>query len=697
MESSGRMIRTFLISMSALVPDFCVLAQNTSVGADTLRRQIEEVTVRGGMSHSLMQTKDGGEVQMDIRLLDDLPKILGNADPMHYMQTWSGVQTNNEYDGGLHILGCDNTHNLVGIDGVPIYNVNHLLGIFSVFNPTHFQQMSISKTATRSSFPNRLGGMATMGHAFSRINTEESVTGSVDVGLISSQGTLCLPIGKNSVLTLSGRGCYLNQLYGYALKFDNSQLSYTFGDVNATWFYTPDSTNTLWFEAYWGGDRATLKENSYQAESQLRWGNTMMSLHWRKDNKIEHTFYYTESHSNLDVDQQVQLKMPASIRDFGYKGYWQNRWLKTGVDVVIHSILPSVPSVRGLSEGDATLANMASHDERQTFRELAVYADGNIPLGISLMAIPGLRLTTFLDNEKKSYYAADPSLTIRYVNSGWRLTLTASSRHQYVWQTGFSSLGLPTENWAAVDDMHRPMRGLSVLSSISRSFLGDELRLLVELYGKQLRHLNEHDGTLLDLLLAGMGSTDVISATEIEDVLTATGRGETYGVGITVEKPHGRLKGWLCYNISRSRRQFNEAYGGGWYAANHERMHELNIVATWQVGRRWGLSGTFVWASGTPFTMPEQVYVYSGQLLARYSAHNAYRLRPYSRLDLSANYRLAIRGGREHGINLSVYNVLGQENELFYAWHVFSDGNYVFRPVSFLLKIIPSVSYYAKF
>ena len=51
-----------------------------------------------------------------------------------------------EYDAGLHIQGCDNSHNLISIEGVPVYNASHLLGFFSTFNPSHFSRMSITKS-----------------------------------------------------------------------------------------------------------------------------------------------------------------------------------------------------------------------------------------------------------------------------------------------------------------------------------------------------------------------------------------------------------------------------------------------------------------------------------------------------------------------------------------------------------------------
>ena len=63
-----------------------------------------------------------------MKFMENMPQILGNADPMHYAQMLPGVQTNNEYQGGIHVQGCDNEHNQITIGGVPVYNAVHLLG-----------------------------------------------------------------------------------------------------------------------------------------------------------------------------------------------------------------------------------------------------------------------------------------------------------------------------------------------------------------------------------------------------------------------------------------------------------------------------------------------------------------------------------------------------------------------------------------
>ena len=109
--------------------------------------------------HTSVLKLDGGSLmEVDLAALQGYPKILGNTDPLNMLKYFSGVQTSSEYDSGIHIQGCDNAHNYTSAGGVPIFGANHLFGLFSIFNPSHYSQMTFTRSVTGSSVANRLGG-----------------------------------------------------------------------------------------------------------------------------------------------------------------------------------------------------------------------------------------------------------------------------------------------------------------------------------------------------------------------------------------------------------------------------------------------------------------------------------------------------------------------------------------------------------
>ena len=77
---------------------------------------------------------------------------------MSFSKLLPGVQTTAEGNGSIHINGSDNGHNMISVLDVPLYNVNHLLGLFSAFIPTHYSTMSLNRTPQWAGAPNRLGG-----------------------------------------------------------------------------------------------------------------------------------------------------------------------------------------------------------------------------------------------------------------------------------------------------------------------------------------------------------------------------------------------------------------------------------------------------------------------------------------------------------------------------------------------------------
>ena len=162
---------------------------------------LDSVAVVARRSTSALKMPALGVLSWSMEGIQEMPLILGNADPMHYLQMLPGVQTNAEYDAGLHIQGSDNGHNSLSIDGVTIYNPSHLFGLFSTFNASHFKDLQLSKTANSAHMPNRIGG-------FVDVRSQErsdSLHAFLSIGYISSQGTVTVPIGQRSSVTASFR------------------------------------------------------------------------------------------------------------------------------------------------------------------------------------------------------------------------------------------------------------------------------------------------------------------------------------------------------------------------------------------------------------------------------------------------------------------------------------------------------------
>ena len=600
---------------------------------------------------------------------------MGNADPVHYIQMMPGVQTNSEYDSGIHIQGCDNTHNYIAIADAPIYNSGHLLGFFSVFNPEHFKDIEIDKTPHKSDFPNRLGGQINM-----KPSTEitDSVCTSAEIGLISSQGAIKLPLGKRQTLMLAARSSYLNLLYSDWLKIDETSLKYSFSDFNVRYIFCADNRHKIYLDLYHGNDK--LKSDGSFGLS-LNWGNDMAALHYdfKRRAKTNCMMYWSYYQNNINFKfNEATAQMPSDISTFGIKVKSQYTNFSMGVDAAFHDILPQTPQSDYNNISQHTAISRLKTSESVVFFDYGKYILSQTQFRI------GARGGIYADFNNCIHLSVDPNASIVQNLGNTEISLTYAARHQNIFQTGCSSMSLPIEFWYATSKVQKPQFSHGLTFAVQSMLFQSKISVNAEAYYKIMKNQTEYSGTLLDLV-----NTDY----DIDNNLISS-KGHNYGFSVMINKRTGKFKGWIGYSFGRAWRNSENQKAS--FPATHERPHELNIVATYTPFSRIDFGATFVFASGTPFTSPEYFYLLNGNLMMKYGDHNANRLRPYLRFDASINIRLHQHPKFNDGINLSVYNLSGRSNDIFYTLKYYNN-EFKYYHVTFLVKFLPNISYYIKF
>lgn len=643
-----------------------------------------DVTIKSYRHTSALKTESDGAMLWQMKMMGDLPQILGNADPIHYMQMLPHVQTNAEYQSGIHIEGCESSHNNVSTGGVPIYNVNHLLGFFSTFNASHYPSLTLHKSAASAASPNRLGGELTMNLTD---EVPDSANGELSVGLISSQGTLRLPLGRRTALVVSARGSYLNLIYGNWLRSSDNQIRYAFYDANLTLLHRFNNRHTLTLDYYGGQDKGRMYEGDHTMNIRATWGNQAGALHhdYRLANGVSgrNSLYATHYRNRFGLNMQdFNGVLPSAITDVAYKGSVRHKGWHMGAELIGHFITPQYVRLSGSFN--------QKQGEKCTDRtlEASVFADYELPLAPHLKANVGLRGNVYGAANKGWFVRPAPSCALMFNNERLQLRATYALRHQYLFQTGFSDMGMPTEFWLSASRQLKPQWAHSVGLGASAYVLQRRYRISADAFYKRLTHTMEYTGSILDFI-----NTDYELANNVTQ-----GKGHNYGFALMLQKCTGRLTGWVNYTFTQAKRSFSDGKLHGTFPASHERPHEWNAVATFAPNRRWSFGGTFVCASGTPFTAPIYIALINGNLISQYGEHNANRLKAYMRLDLSANYKWKRRGRTEQGINLSLYNVTCRSNTLFYYIKTNKhDQTFAYLPMSFMLKVLPSLSYFCKF
>lgn len=640
---------------------------------------IDSTTVVSERNTSTFRQTSDHLMKIDMGLMQNMPKILGNTDPLHFVKLLPGVQTNSEHDSGIHIQGCDAAHNDISVAGVPLFGVNHMLGLFSIFNPEHYSQMNFS----HSSSSNRLGGMLSMQLPDT---LKERVTGSVSVGIMSSQGTVGLRIRDRSHLRVSARRSYLNLLYGRWLTLNESRIKYGFGDYNITYIWDSGNGDRIWVDGYFGRDKAGMDEKSYDMGVGLQWGNYMGAVHWRHKGDVlthSHSLFSSGYMSKADVSQSdARVYLPSFINAAGYKGdlVWND--LRARWNMTYYHAMPQLPQVSGLFN------STEPQKEIQNALESTLAADYTYDFAYDWRLKAGIQGVLLLNPESELNGNVTPDVSLSYnARRFGKIELNYNWKQQYVFQTGLSNVGFPIEFWFVAGKYSRPQYSQNISLSYDLNFCREMFAFSCNLYYKQLYNQVEYKGDLFDLFL------------ETYDLNTCLlkGRGWNYGVNMMLHKQSGDITGWVSYSLGRALRKFDNPEYTGIYPANHERIHELNAVCSYRYDR-WDFAGTFTYASGLPFTAPGSYYISSGKIVANYGEHNACRMRPYIRLDLSATFTIRKDAKQENGVNVSIYNVLARRNDVMYRLRVVEEDNkFGYKAMSFGLCLVPSVSYYHKF
>ena len=152
------------------------------------------------------------------------------------------------------------------------------------------------------------------------------------------------------------------------------------------------------------------------------------------------------------------------------------------------------------------------------------------------------------------------------------------------------------------------------------------------------------------------------------------GDGQVRGVQLLLQKEFGTLNGWISYTLMKGEDRFPELNDDQYFPADNDQTHELKVIGSYDLGANWKLSGTFIFATGKPYTAPISQYTLvlldgTSYTYTHISAENQYRLPDYQRLDLSVSKKFRfISSSLDAG--LSVFNLYDHKNISYYEYNL---------------------------
>ena len=704
--------------------------------------RLEELTVIAEQSLSGPESVQMSVVEVPVQQIKGIPALAGEVDVLKAIQLLPGVQSGTEGSAGLYVRGGGADENLIILDDVPLYNVNHMLGFFSVFNAEAIKNVTLYK----GSFPARYGSrLSSVVDVRQRDGSQTGWHGTAMVGLISAKLNVEGPIPWNkqqvdmirnkeiitrnaTTFSLSARRTYydlfmaplLAAIVSNGTDGQNATAGYFFYDVNARLTHRFNENDKLSASFYMGDDeiyvryRANNTTSADDPKVQMRlnwdWGNLLATLNWehRFSPKIFSTTQLSYTRYRYDLRQSLSYDVAGSDmttslgESMDYNSYVNDLMLQTqfsyipssrhdlrwGGNYIFHQFRPQVTSFNLRLSGTTDFAvDTLLTDGQIPAHEASLFVeDTYTPLSWLRLNL-GLRGSLYA-TQGKVYPSLEPRIGVRALAfRGVAVKAGYSYMSQYVHLLSNSSVSLPTDLWVPVTRQILPMRSMQVAAGLSYDVLGC-LELSVEGYYKRMVNLIEYrDGA------------SFIGTTEGWEQKVCMGDGWSYGVEFLAQRKAGKLTGWIGYTWSRSMRQFDREGQtinfGRPFPAKYDREHDLSITLQYAVTKHIDLSTTFVYGTGARATLGTQTYYdpISRQTLTYIPERNNYRMPDYHRLDIGASFHYPLRKHPEWQSvwNVSVYNVYNNMNPFL----LYQDSGRMYKVSIF--PILPSVSYSFKF
>lgn len=669
-----------------------------------------------------------GSVDVPLQHIKQSPMLLGENDVLKSLQLLPGVQSGNEGFTGLFVRGGGPDENLVMLDGIPIYNVDHLLGIFSVFQTEAVKKVTLYK----GSFPARYSGrVSSIVDVRTNDGNMKETEGSFTIGLVTDKFHLEGPIIKDKLsYSVSARGTLTGLLLPLASKMLNQEETgtYFFYDINSKLSWRINDRDRLYLGAYLGSDVLKFENNANNDLSlgevliQERykmgysWGNKLVSLRWNHifsnqlfaNTTIAYNQYKMKVNSDvkekrneegMDIESIYSLAYHSSIQDisaridFDYKPSSEHI-IKFGGEFVHHIYTPqSVNHLNfNLKFDDMALSDTLVVNQSQRKHlgsEVSIYAEDNMKVGERFTLNPGLLFAVF-NTQSKTYYSLQPRLNTKLSFDVLSVKAGYSRMAQYVHLLSSSSFTLPMDLWVPITKDIRPVTS----DQFSLGFYSDTVygwEFSLEGYLKLTKNILEYkEGT----------SSIMGSGTNWEDNV-AMGEARAFGVELMAEKTLGVLTGWLSYTWSKSDRIFPDGSinAGRWFPYKYDRRHSIDLALTYKPKKNIDLNLTWQYSSGGTTTVATGKTAFIGvngivvedEVLDR----NNLRLPPSHNLNIGINIHKAHRKG-ESVWNFSVYNVYNQKNpNIVMAQSIQNqDGEYKLALDKItILPLLPSLSY----
>lgn len=697
--------------------------------SDTVKvTMLQTIDVVSQSENHPLETAKSGVNTLTGATISSAPAILGEPDLIKAIQILPGVSESTAGFSGMNVHGGNADENLYVLDNVPLYQVEHLAGLFSPFNTDIIKSADFYKTSVPARFDGRLSSFLDV-HL--KNGSQNGHHGSGRLGLTSGAFNISGPIGQKTTYLIGLRRSWYDIFIIPALAIANSKkdnekttVRYHFMDFNARLDHHFSDRLTGFINTYYGDDRFKVgtkdkqePEEGYYSDEihDFKWGNILAQtgINYKFNDLLSGEFSaaYTGYFSRMGYDlidkeirpdkinfTQEKLWNTNKINTFSLRSdlSWlpsDNSHVRFGTSYTYHSFIPD----HTLKENTVNDLTVKTQNTPKTLgaSEINAYAEDDWKISDRLHADVGLHASLFhIDGKTKG--GISPRLSFSYTPSS-RLAFKAAYSHtvQYVHRIDETYLSLPCDRWVPAIANFKPMTADKIGIGGYWQTEDGSYAVTLDAYWKFMHNILDYKDEYYLTPQTWSWS----------ERLTA-GKGSAKGIDLMIEKKTGKLTGHISYSLAWADRQFADRNGGHPYPARFDHRHTIKIFANWDVSKKVSLSALWTGHSGNHFTLLPQRYEvpeFFGQSYSYYETNlkapvNNYQLPFYHRLDLSCMVK------NKHGYwTFGLYNAYchmntmaimpGSKYETEYTqvgdniWTI----DHVTKPVFQKMKLIPAI------
>ncbi len=659
------------------------------------RNILNEVVVNAEKTAVYERRKEMSIVTVPVAKVTVMPSIGGESDLLKSLQLMPGIQSGNEASSSLYVRGGSPDQNLMVIDDVPVYYVNHLGGFVSTFNSDAIKSMKLVKGGFPSQYGSRLSSVLDV--RMKEGNMKE-FHGNGMIGVIASKIMVEGPIKKDTTSYMLSVRRFMYDLITRpltkAFSIDGTSVGYHFYDLNVKINHIISPTDRLYLSFYSGGDKILTRKKTQTDLNKmtLEWGNILGSFRWNhlySDRLFSNiTLYSTRYRLSNDF---INTFTRDKIKEKTSSGYWsgivdlsvkadfdyfvnQNYKVKFGGTSICHYFNPNTTSYHSVENSAAVDTSFGS--KKQKGFENAAYLENEISVGTRFFTNIGLRLTDY-QTQNRNFFSVEPRFLSTFtIGENALLKASYSQMNQYIHLLTGSGPNMQNDIWVPVTDVIKPSLSKQFAFGLERTFRNGMYEVSLEVYHKTMNNLISYKD----------GVATLSSVSDWQTQVETNGTGKSYGLEFLLQKIKGPITGWIAYTYSKTTRQFENKNNGKPYPFKYDRTHDISIVYLQKIKSNIQFSATWVYGTGNPYTlasgkykmMPEIInelinesnYLNYGQV---YDDLNSYRMRAYHKLDVGINFNKTVkRGVRTWSIN--IYNLYNRQNPYYY----FLDTTYQF-------------------